>query len=60
MATFDDMDPERKITIYDKGFDESAALVRRVRRALRRHLVAERADAEPLRIECEHFVDCIR
>ena len=24
MATFDDMDPERKITVYDKGFDESA------------------------------------
>ena len=23
MATFDDMDPERKLTVYDKGFDES-------------------------------------
>ena len=40
MATFDDMEPERKMTIYDKGFDESAAVVRRVRRALGRHLVA--------------------
>ena len=25
MATFDDMDPERKLTIYDKGFDESGS-----------------------------------
>ena len=24
MATFDDMDPERKLTVYDKGFDENA------------------------------------
>ena len=24
MATFDDMDPERKVTVYDKGFDEKA------------------------------------
>ena len=24
MATFDDMDLERKVTVYDKGFDESA------------------------------------
>ena len=24
MATFDDMDPDRKITVYDKGFDQSA------------------------------------
>ena len=25
MATFDDMDIERKVTVYDKGFDESAS-----------------------------------
>jgi predicted dehydrogenase len=24
MATFDDMDLERKLTVYDKGFDEKA------------------------------------
>jgi predicted dehydrogenase len=60
MATFDDMDPERKITIYDKGFDESAAV--------NEDYVARSGDiwsprvprAEPLRLECEHFVDCVR
>ena len=61
MATFDDMDLERKITIYDKGFDESAEPLRRVRHALGRHLVARRSrNAEPLRLECEHFVECVR
>ena len=25
MATFDDMELERKLTVYDKGFDENAA-----------------------------------
>jgi len=60
MATFDDMDPERKITIYDKGFDESAAVDK--------DYVARSGDiwsprvagAEPLRLECEHFVECVR
>ena len=60
MATFDDMDPERKITIYDKGFDESAAVDQ--------DYVARSGDiwsprvagAEPLRLECEHFVECVR
>ena len=30
MATFDDMDLERKVTVYDKGFDQKAELLRRV------------------------------
>jgi predicted dehydrogenase len=60
MATFDDMDSERKITIYDKGFDESAVV--------NQDYVARSGDiwsprvptAEPLRLECEHFVACVR
>ena len=60
MATFDDMDPERKITVYDKGFDESAEPYG--------DFVARSGDiwspqvptAEPLRLECEHFVACVR
>jgi predicted dehydrogenase len=60
MATFDDMDPERKITIYDKGFDPSAEVYE--------DFVARSGDiwsprvpvAEPLRLECEHFVACVR
>ena len=60
MATFDDMEPERKITVYDKGFDEGAEPYA--------DYVARSGDiwsprcpsAEPLRIECEHFVECVR
>ena len=40
MATFDDMELERKLTVYDKGFDEELVLLRRVHRALGRHLHA--------------------
>ena len=61
MATFDDMEVERKLTVYDKGFDEDFALLRRVHRALGRHLQPARSsNEEPLRIECQHFVDCVR
>jgi predicted dehydrogenase len=60
MATFDDMDAERKITVYDKGFDERAEPCG--------DYVARSGDvwspqlpiAEPLRLECEHFVTCVR
>ncbi len=52
MATFDDMDPERKVTIFDKQVAD---------------YVARSGDiwspsvpkAEPLRLECQHFLDCI-
>ena len=57
MATFDDMDTERKITVYDKGFDQPAGL-RRVHHQLGRTLQPAEPNAEPLRIECKHFVDC--
>ena len=53
MATFDDMAVEGKLTVYDKGFDEDAAVLRRVHHALGRHLVARGvSNEEPLRIEC--------
>ena len=40
MATFDDMDLERKVTVYDKGFDQTRRLLRRVHHPLGRHLAA--------------------
>ena len=43
MATFDDMDLERKVTVYDKGFDEDAGLLRRVHHPLGRHLEPARS-----------------
>jgi predicted dehydrogenase len=60
MATFDDMELERKLTIYDKGFDESAdSWGEYITRS--GDVTSPRiANAEPLRLECEHFVQCIR
>jgi predicted dehydrogenase len=59
MATFDDMELERKVTVYDKGFDEDVrSYGEYITRAgdIRSPAIGNR---EPLRIECQHFVDCI-
>jgi predicted dehydrogenase len=61
MATFDDMDFERKVTVYDKGFDGKS-------RNWGDEYIARSGDIyspatpniEPLRLECEHFIECIR
>jgi predicted dehydrogenase len=60
MATFDDMELERKLTIYDKGFDEDYSSYG--------EYIARSGDAssprvsneEPLHIECRHFIDRVR
>jgi predicted dehydrogenase len=60
MATFDDMELERKLTVYDKGFDESWTSYG--------EYIARSGDTysprvpndEPLRIECAHFVESVR
>jgi predicted dehydrogenase len=62
MATFDDMALEGKIAIYDKGFDEPAG------RGSYGEYITRSGDiwsprlsnVEPLRTECEHFVESIR
>jgi predicted dehydrogenase len=60
MATFDDMELERKLTIYDKGFDQAAEsygeYITRAGDIYSPHI----SNREPLRIECEHFVECVR
>jgi predicted dehydrogenase len=60
MATFDDMLVEGKLAIYDKGFDEDA-------RSWGEYITRSGdvfqpavANAEPLRVECEQFVTCVR
>jgi predicted dehydrogenase len=60
MATFDDMLLEGKLAIYDKGFDEdSRSWGEYIARS--GDIFSPRiSNAEPLRIECEHFLDCIR
>jgi predicted dehydrogenase len=59
MATFDDMLLEGKLAIYDKGFDEDA-------RSWGEYIARSGdiscpriSNAEPLRLECEHFLHCI-
>ena len=60
MATFDDMDLERKVTIYDKGFDEGAdSYGEYITRSGDIHS-PRISNSEPLRLEVTHFVDCVR
>jgi predicted dehydrogenase len=59
MATLDDMELERKLTIYDKGFDPD-------HRSYGEYITRSGEvwspavpNAEPLRLECEHFIECV-
>jgi predicted dehydrogenase len=60
MATFDDMELEQKLVIYDKGFDEDYSSYG--------EYIARSGDIwsprvpndEPLRIECRHFAESVR
>lgn len=60
MATFDDMDPERKVTVYDKGFDQSASSYGEYITRSGDTYSPRISNVEPLRLEVEHFVDCVR
>jgi predicted dehydrogenase len=60
MATFDDMLIEGKLSVYDKGFDEDARSWGEYITRSGDIFSPRVPNAEPLRIECEHFVDCIR
>jgi predicted dehydrogenase len=60
MATFDDMALERKLTIYDKGFDEDfSSYGEYIARSGDVHSPRVSND-EPLRVECRHFVERVR
>jgi predicted dehydrogenase len=60
MATFDDMLVEGKLTVYDKGFDEDARTWGEYIARSGESFSPQIVNSEPLRIECEHFIDCIR
>jgi predicted dehydrogenase len=60
MATFDDMVVEGKLAVYDKGFDEDARSWGEYITRSGDIFSPQIANAEPLRLECEHFVGCIR
>jgi len=60
MATFDDMLIEGKLTIYDKGFDEDTRSWGEYIARSGDTFSPRMPNVEPLRIECEHFVECVR
>jgi predicted dehydrogenase len=60
MATFDDMQIEGKLTVYDKGFDEDVRSWGEYITRSGESFSPRLASVEPLRVECEHFLDCIR
>ena len=57
MAVFDDMEPERKITVYDKGPIQRPATEWQVREG-DIHIPKVAAE-EPLRRECAHFLSLV-
>jgi predicted dehydrogenase len=62
MASLDDMEMERKLTVWDKGFDPHESSFGDREYITRSGGVWSPAisSREPLRIECEHFVECLR
>jgi predicted dehydrogenase len=59
MASFDDMELERKVTVYDKGFDEDySSYGEYIARSGDTHSYRI-PNEEPLRIECRHFLERI-
>lgn len=60
MATFDDMALERKVTVYDKGFDPDFTNYGEYITRSGDVMSPQISNEEPLRIECRHFVECIR
>ena len=63
MVVFDDMEASEKIKIYDKGVDRGGEVVSYGDSLTVRTgdiLIPKISLQEPLRIECQHFVDCVR
>jgi predicted dehydrogenase len=60
MATFDDMELERKVTVYDKGFDESFSSYGEYIARTGDTWSPRVSNEEPLRIECRHFAERVR
>ena len=60
MATFDDMQLEGKLTLYDKGFDQDTRSWGEYITRSGEIFSPQIPNTEPLRVECEHFLECIR
>ena len=67
MAMFDDMEPSEKLRVYDQGVDTTESQAGSFVDFARAHTVRQgdiwipKLDgAEPLKLECQHFVECVR
>ncbi len=63
MAVFDDVEPSQKLKIYDKGVDFTPGFASYQESFTLRFgdIHIPKIDMrEPLRVECEHFIECIK
>ncbi|HXP38197.1 MAG TPA: Gfo/Idh/MocA family oxidoreductase [Solirubrobacteraceae bacterium] len=60
MATFDDMLVDGKLAVYDKGFDQDTRSWGEYITRSGDVFSPQISNSEPLRLECEHFVECVR
>ena len=63
MVVFDDMEPNEKIRIYDKGVDRAGQVVSYGEALTVRSgdiLIPKISLQEPLKLECQHFLECVR
>lgn len=63
MVVFDDMEADRKVTIYDKGATTTRAKFDSYGEFVTLHFgdiyIPKIGNEEPLRVEAQHFIDCI-
>ena len=63
MVVFDDMEADRKVTVYDKGATTTRTKFETYGEFVTLHFgdihIPKIGNDEPLRLECQHFVDCI-
>ncbi len=63
MVVFDDMEASEKVRIYDKGVDRAGEVVSYGDALTVRSgdiLIPRISLQEPLRLECQHFIECVR
>jgi predicted dehydrogenase len=60
MAVFDDMELDRKVTVYDKGPERRADTWGEWQARTGDISIPKISNAEPLKLECEHFLALLR
>jgi predicted dehydrogenase len=60
MAVFDDMDLDRKVTVYDKAAEQAMGTYGEWQTRTGDIWIPKIANDEPLRLECEHFLGLVR